>query len=43
MTSYATYVGLMNAFETATCKKQRKAILAKVRELAAADSSTYVK
>ena len=43
MTSTATYVSLMEAYETCKSKKQRKAILARVRELACADSATYIK
>ena len=43
MTSHATYLSLMDAFERCTDKKQRKAILARVQELAKADASTYVK
>ena len=43
MTSHATYMSLVAALESATDKKQRKAILARVRDLAKADAETYVK
>ena len=43
MTSTAAFVSLMNAYETCTSKKQRKAILARVQQLAAANAATYVK
>ena len=42
MTSTATFLSLMEAFETCKDKKQRKAILARVQQLAAANSATYV-
>ena len=43
MTSTAAFVSLMNAYETCNSKKQRKAILARVQQLAAANSAAYVK
>ena len=43
MTSHATYLSLVDALENATSKKQRKAILARVRDLAKADAASYVK
>ena len=43
MTSHATYMSLVDALENATSKKQRKAILARVQELAKADAASYVK
>lgn len=43
MTSHATYLSLLDAFEHCTDKKQRKAILARVRDLAKADAAAYVK
>ena len=43
MTSHATYLSLVDALETATSKKERKAILARVQELAKADAASYVK
>ena len=42
MTSTAAFVSLMTAYETCTSKKERKAILARVQKLAAANSATYV-
>ena len=42
MTSTAAFISLMVAAEQCTSKKERKAILAKVRELAAANAATYV-
>ena len=42
MTSTATFLSLMDALETCKDKKQRKAILARVQQLAAANSATYV-
>ena len=42
MTSTAAFVSLMNAYENCTSKKERKAILARVQQLAAANSATYV-
>ena len=43
MTSHATYMSLVDALESATSKKERKAILARVQELAKADAASYGK
>ena len=43
MTSTAAFISLMDAYESCNSKKQRKAILARVQQLAAANSAAYVK